>query len=229
MNLNNVKELVSHSFQEYLAGNEWQVRDKGNGFWIERHKIERVDFLYLNIKDHYDEQQLSKYHLVRPFCAIRFHEVETLMSELQGKFDDPEIVTIQPYEFYDGQMDDVLPKPLTGAIDKVGLDMQINIMLEYFDKYLKPFFEAYASLAQVDKKLSNLNDEDRLKFLPGSEGKSSLKHMIIAKLAENPDYETIEKKIGSSFEKVAQKVSRLSFLPELHQKLKTKLESIDPL
>ncbi|QCK15039.1 hypothetical protein [Mangrovivirga cuniculi] len=200
--LNEVKSVVTQEFIGHLSPVNWIVRDENYGLWIEKETSETKDFIYFTIKDHYDEKHLSKYHLARPSASRRFHRVEKVLSECFDQFDEMDKATIFPFDYYDGGMDNRLPPPLTGVVNEEELKRDVEIMKEYLDQYILPFFIDYPTLKEVDAKIQQIPIVDLHKFI----GQEVIgRRMVIMKLAGNPGYEEYVKMILDYFEGEAKK------------------------
>ncbi|GJM63066.1 hypothetical protein [Persicobacter diffluens] len=86
--LSKVKSVITQEFIGHLLQANWVVRDESYGLWLEKETDEVKDFIYLTIKNHFDEKHLSKYHLARPTASRRFHRVERVLSDCFDQFDD---------------------------------------------------------------------------------------------------------------------------------------------
>ena len=222
--LNEVKEFITQEFIEHLSQANWVVKDESYGLWIEKEAGEAKDFIYLTIKDHYDEKHLSKYHLVRPTASRRFHPVEKVLSDCFDQLDDMDNATIFPFEFYDGGMDDRLPRPLTGVVNETELKRDVEIMKEYLDRYILPFFTDYPTLKEVDTKIQQTPVVDLHKFI----GQEVIgRRMTIMKLADNPGYEEYVKMILDYFTGEAKKGNAVAKADlEKYTKLRDHLVSV---
>lgn len=202
MQLAEVKAIVTKRFIEHLLPEDWNIRDESYGLWLEKESNNIKDFIYLNIKEHYDEEHLTKYHLVRPFGAKGFNIVEQVLSSCFNSQDNLDGATIYPYDFYDGAMDESLPKPLTGVVNYAELERDVQLMLKYMDSYIKPFFSKYPTLKEVDLKIQQIPIIDLHKFI----GQEVIgRRMTIMKLAGNSSYEEYVKMILNYFEDEAGK------------------------
>lgn len=224
--LSDVKNFVTQEFIRHLSQANWVVKDESYGLWIERETGETKDFIYFTIKDHYDEKYLSRYHLARPSASRRFHQVEKILADCFDQLEDPDNATIFPFDYYDGGMDDRLPPPLTGVVNEIELKRDVEIMKEYLDQYVLPFFIDYPSLKEVDAKIQQTPIVDLHRFI----GQEVIgRRMTIMKLAGNLNYAEYVKMILNYFEGETQKGNKEAKADlEKYSKLRDYLHNIQP-
>lgn len=197
MDSNKVRSILIEEFSDYLGKQGFNLNDKDFGLSFVKHVDSRIEHIFFSLSEFG-----SKHNIYSPGCGIRFSTIEEIRANVLKQDDAENIVTVLPYNEYDGKMDDILPGPLDYVQNEDDVRRVINILKPYIEKYILPFFAKYPTLKEVDTKIQQTPIVELHKFI----GQEVIgRRMIIMKLAGNAGYDEYLKMIFDYFTGEAKK------------------------